>query len=146
MLQNWVVWSKVLFQARHRSLLQPGPHASLHPPLLIPLPAPPTLTIPLRDSSSQPRRLSPTYHIIIFLPQEPPAPWSCQGHAHRERQGQPPTLLLHNVAINWLENCLSRQKPILGETRAPDIYFVHHLSDKHLLPSGALDAPVTHNN
>lgn len=122
-IQSQAVWSKVTFQARHSSLLQPGPCASLHlsicpsPSLCLLFPH----SVPLREGSSQPQRLSQTYHITIFPPQEPLAPHSRQGCARRERQGQPPTLLCHNVAINWLENCLSRQKPVLGATRAADV-------------------------
>lgn len=44
-----------------------------------------------------------------------------QGFVRRGRAGNPrPPLLVHNLAINWLENCLSRQKPVLGATGAAD--------------------------
>lgn len=148
-IQSQSAWSKVTFQARNRSaplssLVLAPLHPSIHPSLP-PSALPRSLSL-CRDGSSQHRRHSPTYHITILPPRKPLAPRSRQGHARRERQGQPPTLLLHNVAINRLENCLSRQKPVLGATGAADIYFARHLRDKHLLPSGALDAPVTHNN
>lgn len=53
------------------------------------------------------------WHWDKALP-EPLSPCSRQELACRERQGQPHPLLLHNLAINWLGNCLSRQKPVLG--------------------------------
>lgn len=53
------------------------------------------------------------WHWDKALP-EPLSPCSRQELACRERQGQPHPLLLHNLAINWLGNCFSRQKPVLG--------------------------------
>lgn len=43
-----------------------------------------------------------------------------QGFVRRGRAGNPRPLLVHNLAINWLENCLSRQKTVLGATGAAD--------------------------